>query len=255
MSDAGMRDAGERRYFFIHLMKTGGGTVWHDIKLNYRRQLVYPDSDESGAGPDEWGVSYYDMERLLSLSPERRDVIRVYTGHFPFVASEMLGFDDMVTFTVLREPVERTISYLKHCQRFHPQHRGRPLIDIYDDGFINPFFIANHQAKVFAITAEDEPETIMDVIDIDDERLDIAKRNLEKVDIVGFNDDFAAFLSQLSAQFGWKVGAAPDMHVGGDDTTVDDVFRERITNDLARDIEFYAFAKQLAAGRHGAGRV
>jgi hypothetical protein len=241
-----------RRFFFVHLMKTGGGTVWVNIKMNFRRQFVYPDSDPDGNGPDEWSVAYYDMARLLALSPERREIIRVYTGHFPFVASEMLGFEDMATFTVLREPVERTISYLKHCQRFHPQHKGMPLDSIYDDGFINPFFIANHQAKVFAMTREDEPETIMDVIDIDDERLAIAKENLGKVDLIGFNDDFARFQLLLSERFGWQIGAAPDLHVSGDDTDVDDAFRRRITDDLAYDIEFYDFAKRLVETRAGA---
>jgi hypothetical protein len=239
----------DRRYFFVHVMKTGGGTVWVNIKENFHRTLVYPDSDENGNAPDPWGVSYYDMERLLSLPSERRDLVRVYTGHFPFVASEMLGFDDMVTFTVLREPVERTISYLKHCHKYHPQHKGLPIDHIYEDGFINPFFIANHQAKVFAMTAEDDPETIMDVIDVDDERLAIAKANLEKVDIIGFNDRFGEFLSALSGQFGWRVGSAPDLHVSEDDTQVPADFRARITEDLAQDIEFYEHARAVVDRR------
>lgn len=238
-----------RRYFFIHVMKTGGGTVWVHIKSNFHRELVYPDSDESGNAPDPWGVSYYDIEQLLNLPPERRERIRVYTGHFPFAVTQMLGYDDMVTFTVLRDPVERTISYLKHCHKYHPQHKGLPIDHIYEDGFINPFFIANHQAKVFAITPEDEPETIMDVVEIDDERLAIAKENIEKVDIIGFNDRFGDFLDELRTRFGWQVGDAPDLHVSDQDTDVPADLRARITEDLAADIEFYEHARRVAESR------
>lgn len=248
-----MTDASGRRSFFIHLMKTGGGTLWVDIKMNFRRQFVYPDSDESNTGPDPWGVSYYDVDRLLHLPPERRDVIQVYTGHFPYVVTEMLGIDDLFRFTVLREPIDRTISYLKHCQKFHPQHRGMPLDHIYDDGFINPFFIANHQTKMFAMTVEDEPETMMDVIEVDDERLAIAKENLAKVDIVGLNEQFDTFLADLSRELGWNVGEAPDLHVSEQDETVGADLIERMTHDLAYELEFYAYARELVATRAAAG--
>ena len=103
--------------------------------------------------------------------------MRGYMGHYPYVASQLLGVEP-VTFTIVRDPVERTISYLKHCKRYHDQHRELSLEEIYGDPFYFPCFIHNHETKIFAMTDEDRLESYMDVIDIDDRRLAIAKENL-----------------------------------------------------------------------------
>ena len=61
---------------------------------------------------------------LLDLPPSRRERIRVYAGHFPFVAVELMG-QEFVTMTVLRDPVERTLSYhrqWKEKQRLFPSN-------------------------------------------------------------------------------------------------------------------------------------
>ena len=38
------------------------------------------------------------------------------TGHFPLCTTELLG-GAFTTFTVLRDPVERTLSYLRHHRK------------------------------------------------------------------------------------------------------------------------------------------
>ena len=79
------------------------------------------------------------MARRLSPRPppERRATIRGYMGHYPYVASQLLG-EDPVTLTILRDPVERTISYLKHCKRYHDHHRELSLEEIYRDTSTSP---------------------------------------------------------------------------------------------------------------------
>ena len=80
----------------------------------------------------------------------------------PYVASSSLDADP-VTLTLLRDPVARTISYLKHCKRYHDQHRDLSLEEIYDDPFFFRCFIHNHQTKIFAMTTDDKLESYMDV--------------------------------------------------------------------------------------------
>ena len=106
---------------------------------------------------------------------------------------------------MLRDPVDRTISYLKHCKRFHPQHRDLALEEIYEDGFVFPTLIRDHQVKIFAMTATDRLESYMDVVEIDDERRRLAERNLEQVDLVGLHETYDDFLAALTERYGWDI--------------------------------------------------
>jgi hypothetical protein len=231
------------RFFFVKIMKTGGATFLQHILANFARDEVYPyeplDHDMQRAN--------IRIDALTGLSQERRDRIRVYTGHFPFVAAQLLS-PDLVTLTILRDPIERTISYLKHCKRYHEQHRDLPLEAIYEDPFFFACFIHNHQAKLFALTAPDRPESYMDTLEVDDDRLAIAQANLEHLDVIGFQDRFDELLEQMQRRFGWVVGSVPNRHVG----EVFDVaasFRRRIADDNAADVAFYEFARALDARR------
>jgi hypothetical protein len=225
-------------FFFVHIMKTGGATLRQHVYANFQPGEVYPvpqrdDMDRA------WLVEY-----LIALPPERRAEIRAYTGHFPFVASELLGVD-VVTLTVVRDPVDRTISYLKHCKRYHEQHRELTLEEIYHDEFHFPCFIHNHQAKVFSMTTDDRLESYMDVIDVDDRRVEIAKRNLDKVDVLGIHEHYDEFLETLRQRFGWRFGRLRNRRVAREQLEVSPALRELIADDNAADVAFYEYAKRL----------
>ena len=53
-------------------------------------------------------------------------------GHFPLCTLELLG-GSFTTLTILRDPVERTLSALRDQQERSPELRGAPLELIYDD--------------------------------------------------------------------------------------------------------------------------
>jgi hypothetical protein len=63
--------------------------------------------------------------------------------------------DDVTTITILRDPVDRVISFLKHAQRFHPEHERFPLEHIYEDPAYFDRFIDNHEVKMLAMSAEE----------------------------------------------------------------------------------------------------
>lgn len=230
--------ASQQRYFFVHVMKTGGATFRRHVYANFGEDEVFPDSRYDGDMRD----ANMDIEYLLTLPPERKAKIRAYTGHFPFVVTDLMEFD-FVTLTILRDPVSRTISYLKHCKRYHKQHRHLTLEEIYDDPFFFPSFIHNHQAKVFAMTTGDKLESYMDVIDIDDRRLEIARRNLEHVNILGLNEHHQEFLDAVQRRLGWEIGQIPNQRVSEESWEVPDSLRKRITDDNAADLEFYEDAR------------
>jgi len=233
-----------RRYFFVHVMKTAGTTLRQHVRSNFEPDEVYP---LKGVDLDMRQANI-KLEYLTSLPPERLRRIRVFTGHFPFVATELMG-GGFTTFTILRDPVERTLSFLRAHRRDH----GRTLEEIYEDPMLFPLLIHNHQAKVFAITADDRPDTYMDVIDVDAERLARAKANLESVDAVGLQERFDEFLRTLERRFGWRFGEVPERNVtkGGGDAP--ESLRRRIAEDNRADMEFYEHARELYASRQRVG--
>lgn len=241
----------ERKFFFIHVMKTAGATLRRQILANFDRAEVYP-FFLKGVDPD-LKASNFELARLTALSREDRERVRVFTGHFPFVAVELLRME-LTTITILRDPVERTLSYLRHCQHYHDVHRGLSLEEIYEDPFFHPSFIKNHQAKLFAFAAADRPESYMDALEIDAHRLELAKANLETVDVVGTQDRFDELLGELHRRFGWRLVSAPDQHVNPGEP-VPASFRRRITDDNEADIEFYEHAGRLCELRRREGTL
>ena len=245
-----MSDPEDRRYFFIHVMKTAGTTLARHLKQQFPNASIYP---SRGYDWEEVGdvEPYASIPRLLALAPERRAEIRMYTGHFPFWVSERID-PDLFTLTVLREPVDRTVSVLKHFKRLDQRFRTSDLEAIYDDETIQAYWIRNHQTKVFSLLPTDEAVTIMRPITVDDERFELAKQNLASVDILGLTESFTDLLDELQQKRGWWPGG-----IDRDDRTnaspeawdVSPELRLRIADENPYDIELYRFAQELIARR------
>ena len=238
-----MADAREPRFFFLHVMKTGGATFRQHVVANFGPGEVYPDP----AFETNMFVANTRIEYLRNLPRERKAQIRAYTGHFPFLCVDMLGIP-LVTLTLLREPVARTISYLRHCKRYHENQHDLTLDEIYDDPFVNTLFIRNHQAKLFCLEPSDEPVTYMHVVDVDGARLATAKANLARVDVIGFTEEYDAFTDAMRDRYGWRFGAVAPWHVSDEPWPASDELKARIAADNAADLEFYEFARSLSSG-------
>ncbi len=243
--------------FFVHVMKTGGTTLFEYLRDRYSPKELWPnpnlDLRFDGSRLDvrhHLSVSY-----LAGLSEERRRQIRVYSGHLPYAAHEVLG-PDVAMVTVLRDPVERTISLLRQFRRSTPglqdPDRPRPLADatleqVYAHPAVFAPLVLNHQTKIFSMRATDHPESYLDLVHVDDARLESAKASLATVDVVGVMERYDDFLDALEAKFGWAVGRESHANAtpATDHEPVSDALREQIAADNAIDIEFYEHAKQL----------
>jgi hypothetical protein len=230
------------RLFFIHIMKTGGTTFLYNLRAQFAPDEVYP-----GPADDHDPVTaYVEMPYLFAVPPERLASIRAFSGHFPYTVVQQLP-GEFVTLTILREPVERTISYLKQCRALD-QFRGCSLEEIYEDPWQRAIAISNYQTKVFAMTPDDPVHSIMDGLEIDERRLAIAKANLAAVDIVGLNDRYDEFLAAVTRHFGWTSFPVPDQRVS-QPTPVPRSLARRIADDNPFELEFYEYARDLHARR------
>jgi hypothetical protein len=255
-------------------MKTGGTSFIFHLLQQFAPDDVYPSAaidrrDVTDAEP------YASLPRLTGLTPERKAAIRVFSGHFPFIARDLVG-GDPITLTLLREPVDRTVSVLKQFKRLYERYRELSLDAIYDDPFVFRHFVENHQTKLFSVTAADHPKMLAstldfqefrayltampgaediaagsrDTITIDAGRMARAKENLARVDVVGLNERFDEFVEALRARFGWWPGGmAGDAraNVSSEAWEASPALRTRIARDNAFDVEFYRYAEELAS--------
>jgi len=229
----------ERRFFFVHLQKTGGTALFQRLRDQFGAPGVYPTPDEQG---DVRAVTDFDF--LVDRLRMHGDRVRVVTGHFPLCAADLLG-GGYTTFTVLRDPVERTLSLLRRRQKAEERFHGRDLEDIYTDDSLRDI-IHNHMVKMLSLTADEMSSApLVMPLDFDRARLEQAKRNLrDRIDVFGLQEHFDDFCAELSSRFDWDLGV-PRFANRTQRAPVSEALRERIAEDNRVDGELYAFAVQL----------
>jgi Sulfotransferase family len=238
-----------QRFFFAHVQKTAGTTLNKRIQRHFGRSAVYPDRNVDG----EIVASVISVEHLLARWRTRGDEIRVVTGHFPLCTRELLG-GEFTTLTLLREPVDRTLSYLRHHRHMTEEDREKPLEEIYADPFRFHGLVHNHMVKMFSLTASEMTDGVLTKVDFSPSRLERAKERLVRVDVVGLQERFDEFCEELTGRFGWRLGE-PVHSNRTDPTETSDAFHSRIAEDNAMDIELYDFARRLCEQRRGQAMV
>jgi hypothetical protein len=245
---------GVQRWFFVHVQKTGGTDLFTrlggdpSIPLEHDRWF-----DESAIYPNETDGDVFtvapqlSVEQLVQRWKERQDEIRIVLGHFPLCTVELLDAD-FTTLTVLREPVERTLSFLRHHRRLTPEDKDKPLEEIYDDPFRYDALLHNHMVKMFSLTVDEMTDGMLTQIEFTPDRLERAKQQLETVDVVGVQEEFELFCNELERRYGWPLGG-PFFANRTKPVDVSETFRDRIARDNAMDIELYEFCRELMRSR------
>ncbi len=230
-----------RPFFFLHLQKTGGTALWKRLKNEYDETAMYP-----GPGDGSFPNSVLVVDNLLERWRVRGDEIRVVTGHFPLCTTELLGAQ-FTTLTILRDPVERTLSALRHYREKTPADSERPLEEIYEDSFRYEL-LHNHMVKMLSLSVDEMTDGVLTHVTYTPERLARAKERLSGIDAVGLQEHFDHFCAELTRRFGWNLGR-PQFANRTRPVEVDRTFRERIAVDNADDIELYEFARERYAPR------
>jgi hypothetical protein len=238
------------RFFFLHVQKTAGTELRERLKRHFAPEAMYPDKTDGDLFVVAPQVS---VGQLLARWAQRKDQIEIITGHFPYSTISLLDAD-FVTLSVLRDPVERTLSHLRHHRKMTPEMRDASLEALYDDVF-HPVYFHNHMVKMFSLTADEiaasaESNTwaVLRPIDFTPERLARAKEHVAKLDVLGLHDHFEDFCTELTARFGWRLGDP----LYANRTPTEDAtqsLRDRIATDNALDAELFEYAREVYAAR------
>jgi hypothetical protein len=256
-------------FFFMHVMKTGGTSIVHHIQDNFPVGTTEPDYRTLPPGEPVPESHYASLVRLWELDDDARARIRLYMGHYPYWVTELVRPD--ITFTVLRDPVDRTISMLRQLSNEDPAGPRRPLEAIYDDERVRRTMIQDYQAKLLGTSRADWDEHAQRIlmldptrrhaghlahmmgIPVDAVRLARAKANLGRIDLLGLQHEMGALLDALRERFGWSIPREHRLRQSAPGPEVPASFRRRIAEDNPADAELWAAALELAEERRRAG--
>ena len=143
----------EDQLFFVHIMKVGGTTLARNAAANYPPDQVFP-PERDEADPVSGILQYMAVTPFAALDAEHLARLRFLSGHVPLSVAETTC-PDATTIVLVRDPVERTLSYLRHCQWRHPEHAELSLEEIYEDEWFFTRFVQDHQVKLLSMTYEE----------------------------------------------------------------------------------------------------
>jgi hypothetical protein len=236
-------DAPVRRFFVAHMQKTAGTTLRDRLRASFTDDEIYPNASD-GADPR---ISVISVAHLRERWAARGEKIRLLTGHFPLRAAELLGVP-FVTMTVLRHPVERTLSFLRHQaeRRQRGATEDTPLVEIYEEPFRFQHMIQNHMVRTLSLSPEEmvAHDGVLTPVPYTRERLEMAKEALTGLDLFGLQDRFEDFCRELGDRYGLDVGE-PLRSNTTECTEVPDGLADRIAEDNALDMELYEYARAL----------
>jgi hypothetical protein len=205
---------------------------------------VYPEHADQQAN-----LATLHLDLLCRRFDEHGDRLRVITGHFPLCTTELLGVP-FTTMTVLRDPVERTLSALRDMRERDSAFQGRSLEAIYADPVRFRCLIQNHMVKMLSISTDEMTEGFLTVVDLEATHLERAKRNLvERIDVWGVQEHFEEFCDELGRRYGWDLGV-PRFPNRSKPFDADDHLRARIASDNQLDVELYRFALDVCRQRN-----
>ena len=236
------------RFFIAHMQKTAGTTVRDRLRATFAENQIYPNGTD-GSDPRHAVVS---VSYLLERWKARGDEIRLLTGHFPVRTVELLDAP-FVRLTVLRHPVERTLSFLRHqaARRQRGATEDTPLDEIYDDPFRFEAMIQNHMVRMLALAPDEwgPGDGVLTSVPYTRARLEMAEEALAGIELFGLQSRLDEFCDELAQRYDLVLGE-PVRSNTTEPTDVPPGLEDRIAEDNALDMELYDFACRLYEERH-----
>lgn len=227
-------DVDDAKYFFVHLHKTAGTSLWRRMSHHFEAHEMYPST--SDGSPLRRTVAVDD---LVERWPSRRAEVRVLAGHFPLCLREILA-EEFVVFTLLRDPVERVLSALREQRQKLPEFAEKSFEEIYFDPLRHAMH-RNHMVKMFGMRPDEQTDGLLTRLDMDERHVERALSGLDSCDAVGFQSDFDAFCAHLEQRYEWDLGPSR-VENASDPVDMSDGIVEIVTADNALDIAFYEAA-------------
>jgi len=218
------------RWFFVHLMKTGGTSLFFMLQRQFPRTDIFPPRENADALSIDTSAAMVEIGNPDSP-------YRLVAGHYPLSCIDNAP-GEWKTFTLLRHPVSRALSALR---RQRDRAANATAESIYDDPVRHQLWFDNYMVKALGATPEDLQRGLFPC---ERRHLDRALAALERIDVIGVSEDFRPFVSRLEAGFGWDLGNPLEVNrTAAHD--IPEALVERVRGDNQLDLELYARACEL----------
>lgn len=180
-----------------HIMKTGGTSLRRMLIDAVGQDQVYPNDEDLAVRPR--GFYPGPKEFVELLRSDQTHGATIFIGHFPFVLRDEFESEPL-TVALLREPVTRTLSMLKHRKLKSPQFADATYKQILDHKDFEDRQIREYQTKVFAFDSIQQcPDTVDIAFEVDRQRFTNAVDRLKNVEVLGLTEDFRGFCTRFAA--------------------------------------------------------
>ncbi|MEM7802953.1 MAG: sulfotransferase family 2 domain-containing protein [Chloroflexota bacterium] len=181
---------------FIHILKTAGTTLHHIIGRQYADDAMFS-TWENNLHPNE------AIPILEQMPEDEKAKIRIIKGHLPYGMHHYLN-QPASYFTLLRDPVERVLSFYYFLRR----NKEHYLYDMVNDPQRSLADFLKAEASIYLDNAQLRFITgLLYTVPygaLTDEHLDLAKVLLRtKYEVVGVTDEFDGVLLLLKRAYGW----------------------------------------------------
>ncbi len=252
----------------VHLMKTGGTSIGRALSSQFEPSECYPRRGEAARSRGQ----KVNPDQLLDLPDEERASLRFVSVHMPaWVVGAAVPH--LPTATMLRHPVDRSISHLRQIARTN--RTGSTLDELWAHPPIRRR-LANYQTQVFAAESssydrrprsselptdltEHQKTTLIDEliaaketgldqpVELDERSFATAIERLDTIDIVGTTNDLVGFSTRLAERTGLPLATLGHENQATDNETADSELRRRIAADNELDLALYEYAEGLLA--------
>lgn len=242
-----------RQFYFLHIPKTAGTSLRNIIEAQFP--------------PDRINDEYNSMTRMIRKPAEEFNRYHLIRGHFTYNLVDRFPVFPRV-LTMLRHPVERTISHLLHVKsnpkfwlhRFVPLATA-PLDQVLEHEAMHKF-VSNHQLRLlgydFDLEHPHDPKMLHSPHEVDERLFEVACERLQRCEFVGISERFADSIDLMCRQFGWPpVESVPQLNVRESPPEVrakevSERTVERIRELNAWEMKLYEFACKLYEERRTA---
>lgn len=218
----------DRLYFFMHIPKTAGTSMRKMLWSVFPEKRILPNQQDLIEND-----SKYPALAKLKEQPERLRRARLFAGHYPYGSERIFPQEQITRMTFMRDPVERSLSLLRHYKARDPKVKDTPFKEIL---FQRKSSFQNGQMNFF--TGRMPKAT-------SEEQLIHAKQALDAFDFVGISERFEESLPVLNRLLPYNLGLPLTLNQakGAYPEELDDL-RPLLAEWNQLDAEIYRYAQQ-----------
>jgi hypothetical protein len=184
-----------KKLVFIHIPKTAGTSLRLLLESNYK------ESERIGI------YSHENLDQRLAEALADPKIKCIY-GHFPL--RPVVVESDALVMTLMREPIARSMSHYNHYSKRMNEKHAKLMEGIETPEDFTKLVQSNNRQTAFLSGYLNQKEFLKDPT-----VLDMALKNFDRLDAVGFTEHYAASIAYFGTILGWKNTQAEHHNKGG----------------------------------------